>query len=181
MTWFHPNHSPHLFHIYYSVIRVDYIYLGYACFVCEKDLPDGNTSHKIDSDACPYCRISKVSLSLLSGPVLVRHMNVHILHDVCLKYMESPWGFCLNMGTTCIIYLISGSKEQWELIWRTHDAWISEKFLSRLLQHLPIHQNAATPPKSKLVMRHCSSGYLERWTSSLSTEKWTLSWTRTWA
>ena len=99
MTWFHPNHSPHLFHIthqrlalpfYYSIIGVDYIYLGYACFVCEKDLPDGDTSHKTDRDACPYCRISKVSLLLLSGLVLVRHMSAHILHDVCLKDMESP-------------------------------------------------------------------------------------------
>jgi hypothetical protein len=37
-------------------------------------------------------------------------MSAHILHDVRLKDMESPCGFCLNTGTTCIIYLIRGSK-----------------------------------------------------------------------
>jgi len=42
--------------------------------------------------------------------VLVRHVSAHILHDVRLKDSESPCGFCLSTGTTCIIYLIRGSK-----------------------------------------------------------------------
>lgn len=78
--------------------------------MCEKDSTDGDTSRETDSDACPYCRTSKVSLSLLSGPALVKHMSAHILHDVRFKDMESPCGFCLNTGMTCIIYLIRGSK-----------------------------------------------------------------------
>jgi len=78
--------------------------------VCEKDSPDGDTSREMDTDACPYCRTSKISLSSLSGPVLVRHMSAHILHDVRLKDSENPCGFCLSTGTACIIYLIRGSK-----------------------------------------------------------------------
>ena len=78
--------------------------------MCEKDSPDGDTSREIDTDAYSYCRTSKISLSSLSGPVLVRHMSAHILHNVHLKDSENPCGFCLSTGTACIIYLIRGSK-----------------------------------------------------------------------
>ena len=78
--------------------------------MCEKDTPDGDISSETDTDTCPYCPTSKISLELLSGPVLVRHMSGHVLHDVRLKDCESPCGFCLSTGTTCVIYLIRGSK-----------------------------------------------------------------------
>ena len=40
-----------------------------------------------------------------NGPVLVRHMSAHILHDVRLKDGENPCGFCLSTypeALTCI-------------------------------------------------------------------------------
>ena len=78
--------------------------------MCEKDSQDGDISREMDTDACPFCCTSKISLSSLSGPVLVRHMSVHVLHDVRLKDSDNPWGFCLSTGAACVIYLIRGSK-----------------------------------------------------------------------
>jgi hypothetical protein len=49
--------------------------------------------HKTDSDVCPYCHTAKVCLSLLSGLVLVRHMSMHILHDVHLKDIKAHVNF----------------------------------------------------------------------------------------
>jgi hypothetical protein len=87
--------------------------------VCERDSPDGDIRRETDSDTCAYCRTSKVSLSTLSGPVLVRHMSAHILHDIHLKDMESPCGFCLNTGTTCAHIVKSHPTADVEL-YKTH-------------------------------------------------------------
>jgi len=81
---------------------------GYACFLCENDDVDGDTSRETDLDSCRLCR--KVSLSKLNGPALLTHMGAHILHDPRLRDDKSPCGFCLNSGSLCVIRLVVTSK-----------------------------------------------------------------------
>lgn len=81
-----------------------HVYLGRACFVCERDTAGGDPSREADN-SCQYCR-QKILLDTLSSPVLVSHIGAHILHDTRLKDVQNPCGFCLRSGTLgCSIYL----------------------------------------------------------------------------
>ena len=61
-------------------------------------------------NSCCYCRHT-ISLEALNGPMLISHTGAHILHDVRLKDVKNPCGFCLRSGTLgCIIYLKTSGK-----------------------------------------------------------------------
>ena len=74
--------------------------LGQACFVCESDPVDGVSQH----DGAPTCNLCpNILIDNLSGPDLLKHMGVHILHDHKVHGRLSPCGFCLN--SQCEIHL----------------------------------------------------------------------------
>ena len=84
-------------------ILIQVMLTGYACFLCENDDVDGDTSRETDLDSCRLCR-------KVSGPALLTHMGAHILHDPRLRDDKSPCGFCLNFGSLCVIRLVVTSK-----------------------------------------------------------------------
>ena len=81
---------------------------GYACFLCENDDVNGDTSRETDLDSCHLCH--KVFLLKLNSPALLTHMGAHILHNPQLRDDKSPCGFCLNSGSLCVIQLVVTSK-----------------------------------------------------------------------
>ncbi|KAF9473695.1 hypothetical protein BDN70DRAFT_765889, partial [Pholiota conissans] len=75
------------------------------CFVCEKDMPEGDLLRSEGPLTCSQCP-NYVQIEQMSGQGLLKHMGTHILYDAALRGADSPCGLCLNTGGLCEIYLL---------------------------------------------------------------------------
>ena len=79
-------------------------FLDNACFISEDEgSPQGTIHYECWCLWCPT-----LPLSVTQPSKLIQHMALHILHDLALKYVVNPCGFCLDTGNLYSIRLVKG-------------------------------------------------------------------------
>lgn len=99
-----PNGMPLPLFSIYSVINQSWITVEAVCFICE----DEDSARGVIQDQHQCFRCPSLWLSKLSPSELVTHMGMHILHDEALKNVVNPCGFCLALGSLCLVQLKKG-------------------------------------------------------------------------